>query len=118
MTFLDGNKLKICKRIYKFWKSREIQGKIKTVTIKRNPLGEFFIFVVTDYLDTQIITMTGKNAGFDFGLKTFLFCSDSTEIKSPLFLKQSSVQGYPSFSLSHSTLLVISYTKSSLDTTL
>ena len=24
--FLDGNKLKIGKRIYKFWKSREIQG--------------------------------------------------------------------------------------------
>ena len=87
--FLDGNKLKIGKRIYKFWKSREIQGKIKTVTIKRNPLGELFIFVVTDYLDTQIITMTGKNAGFDFGLKTFLTCSNGTEIRAPLFLKQS-----------------------------
>ena len=33
--------------------------------------------------------MTGKSAGFDFGLKIFLSCSDSTEIKSPLFLKQS-----------------------------
>ena len=33
--------------------------------------------------------MTGKKAGFDFGLKTFLTVSDSKEIKSPLFLKQS-----------------------------
>ncbi|MGK7936489.1 MAG: RNA-guided endonuclease InsQ/TnpB family protein [Xenococcaceae cyanobacterium] len=102
--FLDGNQtgdtssgnkfqrralLKIGKRSYKFWKSREIKGKIKTVTIKRNPLGEMFIFVVTDYIDSQIIAMTGKSAGFDFGLKTFLSCSDSTQIQSPLFFKQS-----------------------------
>jgi putative transposase len=33
--------------------------------------------------------MTGKIAGFDFGLKTFLTCSDETEIQSPLFFKQS-----------------------------
>ncbi len=87
--FLDGNRLKICKRIYKFCQSREIQGKIKTVTIKRNPLGELFIFVVTDYVDTKITTMSGENAGFDFGLKTFLTCSNGTEIQSPLFFKQS-----------------------------
>ena len=48
--FLDSNQVKIGKRIYKFWKSREIEGKIKTVTIKRNPLGEIFIFVVTDHI--------------------------------------------------------------------
>lgn len=87
--FLDGNQLKIGERIYRFWKSREIEGKIKTVTIKRNPLGEIFIFVVTDYIDSQVIAMSGKSAGFDFGLLTFLTCSDSTEIQSPLFLKQS-----------------------------
>ena len=87
--FLDGNCLKIGKRIYKFWKSREIEGKIKTITIKRNPLGELFVFVVTDYADRVSTIMTGNNAGFDFGLKVFLSCSDSTEIKSPLFLKQS-----------------------------
>ncbi|MDJ0726096.1 MAG: transposase [Prochloraceae cyanobacterium] len=87
--FIDCNKVKIGKRIYKFWKSRQIQGKIKTVTIKRNPLGEVFIFVVTDYIEQTESVMTGKKAGFDFGLKTFLTISDSKEIKSPLFLNQS-----------------------------
>jgi len=105
--FLETNKLKIGKRIYKFWKSRQIQGKVKTVTIKRNPLGEVFIFVVTDYIEEIKSVMTSKKvapgrgihapaqegatlwAGFDFGLKTFLTISDSKEIKSPLFLKQS-----------------------------
>jgi putative transposase len=86
--FERANKLKIGSRIYKFWKSRAIEGKVKTVTIKRNSLGELFIFVVTDFIDKQITTMTGKSAGFDFGLKTFLTCSDNTEVKSPLFLKQ------------------------------
>lgn len=87
--FLDGNQLRIGKRIYKFWKSREIEGKIKTVTVKRNPLGELFLFVVTDFVDRASTIMTGNSAGFDFGLKVFLSCSDGTEIKSPLFLKQS-----------------------------
>ena len=87
--FLGDNQLKIGKRIYKFWKSREIEGKIKTVTIKRNPLGEVFIFVVTDCINKQVKITTSKSAGFDFGLKTFLTCSDGTQIQSPLFLKHS-----------------------------
>ena len=87
--FLDGNQLKIGKRIFKFWKSREIEGKTKTITIKRNPLGEIFVFVVTDFKDNQISIMTGNSAGFDFGCKTFLTCSEGFEVQSPLFLKQS-----------------------------
>lgn len=87
--FLTDNQLRIGKRVFKFWKSREIKGKIKTITIKRNPLGELFIFVVTDCIDQISTTMTGQSAGFDFGYKTFLTCSEGFEIKSPLFLKQS-----------------------------
>ena len=89
--------------MFSFWKSREIEGKIKTVTIKRNALGELFVFVVTDLVDSQASAVTGNSAGFDFGFKVFLTCSESlslrgrretalrsdgTEIKSPLFLKQ------------------------------
>ena len=87
--FLEGNSLKIGNKVYRYWKSRELQGKVKTVTIKRNSLGELFVFVVTDYVDSQITSMTGKSAGFDFGLKTFLTDSDGNNIDSPLFLKQS-----------------------------
>jgi putative transposase len=87
--FLEANQLKIGKRVFKFWKSREIEGKIKIITIKRNPLGELFVFVVTDHIDIQVSTMTGNSAGFDFGCQVFLTCSEGFEIKSPLFLKQS-----------------------------
>ena len=76
--------------VYQFWKSREIQGTVKTLTIKRTPLGELFmVVVVDDAIDSEIKSMTGKIAGFDFGLKAFLTCSDGTQIESPQFLKQS-----------------------------
>ncbi|MBW4478179.1 MAG: transposase [Tolypothrix brevis GSE-NOS-MK-07-07A] len=88
--FLSSNRVKIGNRVYQFWKSREIEGKIKTLTIKRTPLGELFIvFVVDNESELEIKSTTGKIAGFDFGLKTFLTCSDGTVIDSPQFLKQS-----------------------------
>lgn len=48
--FLSGKKIRIGNRVYKFSKSREIQGKVKTLTVKRNNLGELFILAVTDYV--------------------------------------------------------------------
>jgi len=88
--FLGGNRVKIGSRVYQYWKSREIEGVIKTLTIKRTPLGELFMVVVVDEgSKPEVETKTSKIAGFDFGLKTFLTCSDGTTIVSPQFLKQS-----------------------------
>ena len=88
--FLGGNKVKIGNQVYQFWKSREIEAKIKILTIKRTALGELFMVVVVDNeLEPEIKSMTGKIAGFDFGLKTFLTDSNGTLIESPQFLKQS-----------------------------
>jgi putative transposase len=88
--FLGGNRVKIGKRVFQFFKSREIEGKIKTVTIKRTPLRELLLVVVTDPVDEPAIKCeTGRTAGFDFGLKTFLTCSEGFKIASPQFFKQS-----------------------------
>lgn len=98
--FLGGNRVKIGNRVYQYWNSREIEGTIKTLTIKRTPLGELFMVIVVDgYSTPQVKSETGKIAGFDFGLKTFLTCSDSVavatlgasgfKIESPEFLKSS-----------------------------
>ncbi len=87
-SFLAENKIRIGKQIFKFSLSRKIEGKIKTLTVKRNNLGELFILVVTDHQDDHIPIMSGKIAGWDFGLKTFLTGSDGTTIQSPLFFKQ------------------------------
>lgn len=87
--FLGGNRVKIGQRVYQYWNSREIEGRVKTVSIKRTPLGELFMVVVVDNVEEPAIKLeTGKIAGFDFGLKTFLTCSDGSEITSPQFFKQ------------------------------
>lgn len=87
--FLGGNRVKIGSRVYQFWKSREIEGAVKTLTIKRTTLGELFMVLVVDDGSSGVEVKTGKIAGFDFGLKTFLTCSDGTKIESPQFFKQS-----------------------------
>ena len=87
---IGENRVKIGKQVYQFWKSREVEGEIKTLTIKRTPLGELFmVLVIENNPDKEIKPVTGKIAGFDFGLKTFLVCSDGTKIDSPSFFKQS-----------------------------
>ncbi|WP_333025596.1 MULTISPECIES: transposase [unclassified Microcoleus] len=88
--FLGGNRVKIGNRVYQYWNSREIEGKVKTLTIKRTALGELLMIVVVgDVSEPEAKFKTGKIAGFDFGLKTFLTISDGTKIESPQFLKQS-----------------------------
>ncbi|MEH2141020.1 RNA-guided endonuclease InsQ/TnpB family protein [Nostoc sp.] len=88
--FLGSNRIKIGSKVYQFWKSREVEGVIKTLTIKRTPLGELFMVVVVNDINEPIVEfMTGKIAGFDFGLKTFLTCSDGSKVESPQFFKQS-----------------------------
>lgn len=86
---LPGNSIKIGKKIFKYHKSREVLGGIKTLTIKKNPLGEYFIYITTDYKETiQFSTLSGNMIGFDFGLKNFLTGSDGYVIESPLFFNK------------------------------
>ena len=85
--FLDGNKLKIGKTVYKYSKSREIEGKIKILTIKRDALGDIYIYVVCEQNQNEVLARTGKSVGYDFGLKKFMTASDGNDIVSPLFFK-------------------------------
>ncbi|MBV7334536.1 transposase [Chloroflexi bacterium TSY] len=86
---LGGNRIRIQGRIYKFSKSREIPATVKTVTIKRDSLGDCYLYFVVQE-EIELPNRQGHiSAGFDFGLKTFLTASDGSAIDSPLFLKQS-----------------------------
>ena len=81
-------KVKIAGDDYKFFKSCEIKGNIKLLTIKRDSLGDLYVYVITDESSNIIEARSGKIVGFDFGLKTFLTSSDGTHIESPLFFKK------------------------------
>ena len=86
---LDSNRVKIQGSVYKFSKSRDIPANVKTVTIKRDSLGDLYIYFVAEVeINQNNQTMTGNIAGFDFGLKTFLVTSDNEEIESPLYYRQ------------------------------
>ncbi|MFW6173267.1 MAG: RNA-guided endonuclease InsQ/TnpB family protein [Elusimicrobiota bacterium] len=86
---LENGKIRILKKNFKCFNSREFEGKVKTITIKRDCLGDFYICITTDHKEDHNRSVTGKTAGFDFGLKTFLVNNYAEEIKSPLFLEQS-----------------------------
>lgn len=88
---VNGNTIALntIKRVFKFFKSREFEGKIKTVTIKRTPLGEYYLIIVTDANPKKYRkTHNGASVGIDFGLKTYLNMSDGSTIQNPLFLKE------------------------------
>ena len=88
---LEDNCLRLYKKWnFRFWKSREIEGDIKTVTLKRDPVGDWWVLFSCDNVpSTKKETTTGKIEGFDFGLKTFLTPSEEKAEQSPLFLKKS-----------------------------
>ena len=81
------NKVRIGKKTYGFFKSQELKGKVKRVTVKRDWCGDLWIVVLTDWTEVKSLPMTGRAAGFDFGLKTFLTGYDGERIESPQFLK-------------------------------
>lgn len=78
-----SNKIRIGKFIYKFSKSRDIKGTIKTVTIKRDSLNRLWVcFSVIQQADFST-DKTGEIGGWDFGLKNFLVDHEGKTHKHP-----------------------------------
>ena len=90
--FLERNKVRIGKRIFRYHKSRKFDvERIKTVTIKRDRVGDLWLCVVAKAEGIKsFMIKNGKTAGFDFGLQTYLTASDSTRTQSPLFFNRNS----------------------------
>ena len=87
---LGGNRLRIMGRVYKFAKSREVEGVVKTVTIKRDRCGDLWLCfsVIQDVAKPEMRDVTSP-LGFDFGLKTFLTSSDGSTYHAPQPFKAS-----------------------------
>ncbi len=80
-----GDKVRIMGKHYRFNLSRPILGNIKTVTVKADAVGDFYMSVTTDYIATEVTPKTGQAAGYDFGIQTMFTCSDGTQHESPQF---------------------------------
>ena len=80
-------RIRIGKKWYGYFRSRKIEGKVKTLTVKRDATGDIYIHLVCEVQSGQVELRTGKSVGFDFGLKTFLTGSDGHDINSPDFFR-------------------------------
>ncbi|WML44695.1 IS200/IS605 family element RNA-guided endonuclease TnpB [Neobacillus sp. PS3-40] len=70
----------------RFAKSREVEGRILNVTIRRNPSGKYFISIVVEK-DVQKWPKTNSTIGVDLGLKEFAILSDETPYPNPKFYR-------------------------------
>ena len=87
--FHGRNIVTIMGREYKYVNHRPFEGKIKTLTVKRNRLDELFLYVVCEQEANEVLPRLGKTTGYDFGLKHFLTDSEGGFIDSPEFYKNS-----------------------------
>lgn len=87
--FHDDNRVTIMGRVYKYFKHRPMDGKIKTVTVKRNALDEYFLYVTCEVEMPVVKTRLSNAIGFDFGLKHFLTGSDGSILDAPEYYRHS-----------------------------
>jgi len=67
---------------------RPIGGTIKTCTVKRAPTGKWYVYFSCIIEKPEPLPKTGKIAGIDLGLITYIQCSDNTKINKPRFFKE------------------------------
>lgn len=81
---LDGNKLRLSKiGTVRIRLSREICGRIKTCTVKREVSGWYVIFTVES--QKELLEKTGESVGIDVGIESFATLSDGSKIENPRF---------------------------------
>ncbi len=81
--------IKCLDKSFTFWKHRKWTGTIKTITIKRDNVGDYYLYLSCEDSETsEKLPLTGHEAGADFGMKTFLTLSDGIKIESPEFYKR------------------------------
>ena len=90
--YLGGNRIRLGEYNYKFALSRPLEGKVKTVTIKRDRLGRLFLcFSVIQEIEPVTVSTSRWRPlvarGFDFGLKTFLVNDEGRGYKHPQYFQ-------------------------------
>ncbi|MYB49937.1 MAG: IS200/IS605 family element transposase accessory protein TnpB, partial [Dehalococcoidia bacterium] len=75
---------------YTFHKHREFYGNISRITIKRDACGDYWLYILTDFVETKPLPTTGQSVGADFGMKdAYLTLSTGEKKQHPQPLKQS-----------------------------
>ena len=85
---LEGSKLTLSKiGSIRIFKHREVEGKIKTCTIKKDLLGHWYVVLVAEIEDVPAIEPT-TTIGVDVGLKSLITTSTGESIQYPRYYIQ------------------------------
>lgn len=67
--------------------SRPIQGRVKTVTLKQDRVGDWWVVFACEGVPSRPLPDTGKEVGLDLGLQHFLATSEGELVDNPRFLR-------------------------------
>ena len=88
---VDGRKVYLPKIGWiRFYKSQNIEGEIKSATVKRQANGWFISINTEQEIEVEWKTKVEKNniVGIDLGLKDFAVMSDGTKVNPPKYLRE------------------------------
>ena len=84
---IENNRIKLPKLGWiRFAKSKEVEGRIINVTIRKNATGKYFISILVE-TDVQPLKKTNSAVGIDMGLKHFAILSNGEVFGNPKWLK-------------------------------
>lgn len=67
--------------------SRPIEGRVKTVTLKRDAVGDWWVTFACEDVPVRTLPPTGQAVGVDLGLASFLATSDGETVENPRHLR-------------------------------
>lgn len=87
---IQGTKVKLPKLGWvRFAKSREVEGRILSAAICRNPSGKYFVSIRCEINSCPYVPVNkNKAVGIDLGLKEFAILSDGTKVKPSKFFRK------------------------------
>lgn len=85
----EHHRIRIGKTWYKYFRDRALPSKPKSVTLKRSPLGDFYLYFTCQIPKQFIPFRKRKVIGLDYSMQDFLCGSDGNRISEPQFLRES-----------------------------
>ena len=86
---LNENTVTYCKQKFKFWKSRDITGKIKCGSICEDSRGRWYLNLVCEVDVSEIKSPNGSEIGVDLGLKTLVTLSNGKKFEANKYYRKS-----------------------------
>jgi len=74
---------------FKLKVSRQIAGDIKTVTIRREATGKWYVCFSCANVPERVLEKSTNSIGIDVGIKSFLVDSEGNKVDSPKYFRQS-----------------------------